>query len=77
MKRFGSLASTVLGVAGFIGFGLWGAFQCQMFGIDHRLNCGWVFIVMAPIGFLAGMVIVGLGFWLIKALMGVLGRPAG
>ena len=56
MRRFGGLVSSVLGVAGFIGFGLWGSFQCQIFGIDDRLNCGWVFIVMAPIGFLAGLV---------------------
>ncbi len=77
MRRFGGLVSSVLGVAGFIGFGLWGSFQCHMFGIGERLNCGWVFIVMAPIGFLAGMVMGGLGFRLIKALVGALGRPGG
>ena len=67
MMRFGSLIATVFGIAGFIGFGLWGALQCEIFGIGHRLNCGWVFILMAPIGFVVG----GLLFQSIKALMRV------
>ncbi len=74
MMRPGSLLSTAFGIAGFIGFGLWGAFQCHIFWIDHSLNCGWVFIVMAPIGFLAGIAIVGRGFWLIKGLARFSGR---
>ena len=67
MMRFGSLIATVFGIAGFIGLGLWGSFQCQVFGIGGRLNCGWVFILMAPIGFVVG----GLLFQLIKALVRV------
>ena len=67
MRRSGGLVPSLFGLAGFIGFGLWGTFQCHVFGIDHRLNCGWVFILMAPIGFVVG----GLLFQSIKALMRV------
>jgi len=67
MRRSGGLVSSLFGLAGFIGFGLWATFQCQVFGIGGRLNCGWVFILMAPIGFVVG----GLLFQLIKTLVGV------
>jgi len=69
MMSSGSLVSSAFGLAGFIGFGLWGAFQCHIFGIDHRLNCGWVFIAMAPIGFLAVLVVGGVVVRLINVLV--------
>ena len=69
MVRSGGLGSSLFGLAGFMGFGLWGTVQCQFFGIDiHRFNCGWVFILMAPIGFLAGSVAGSILFRLFKAL---------
>ncbi len=69
MKGSSGFVSSVSGLAGFIGFGLWWAFQCHVIWIGDRLNCGWVFIVMAPVGFLAGLVVGGLVFQLIKALV--------
>ena len=62
---------TLFGIAGFIGFGVWGALQCSLFWIGHPFNCGWVFIIMAPVGYLAGIVVSVVVVQLIEALVHV------
>ena len=74
--RSGMFVSTLFGVAGFIGFGLWGALRCSLFWIGHPFNCGWVFILMGVVGYLAGLAASIVVFRLVKAVMHVVLLPA-
>ena len=75
MTRSVYVVSIVFGVAGFIFFGTWGSVTCEMIWTDRPLNCGWIFITLAPIGFLAGFVVSCVVFLLMKVMVHFLRMP--
>ncbi len=70
----GMIVPTLFGIAGFVLIGLGTAWQCSVSWIGHGgWICGGVFIVMAPVGYFAGLAV----FWLLRGLFRVLvGRTA-
>jgi hypothetical protein len=65
MTKHGMLFSTMLGGIGLVTFGLEGALGCSTYWIGHgSLICGGVFVLLAPVGYLAGVAI----FWLLRTL---------
>lgn len=63
MTKHGMLFSTMLGGIGLVTFGLGGALGCSTYWIGHgSLICGGVFVLLAPVGYLAGVAI----FWLLR-----------
>ena len=66
MKPSWMLVSAVFCGLGFVVFGLGGAFSCSVYWIGHgSLICGGVFVLLAPVGFAAGLAVV----WLARALI--------
>ena len=54
--RSGMLVPTLFGIIGFVGFGAWGTIQCSINWIGHASAlCGGVFILLATIGYFAGI----------------------
>jgi hypothetical protein len=74
MTKYGMLISTMFGGIGFVVLGLWGALQCSVSWVGHAsLLCGGVFILLGPVGYVAGLAV----YWLLRTLMRVLtGGPA-
>jgi hypothetical protein len=59
------LISTMFGGIGLVMFGLWGAFECSTSWVGHgSLLCGGVFVLLAPVGYVAGLAL----FWLLRTL---------
>ncbi len=69
MMRSGYVVSTVFGIFGFLSFGFAGVYSCGVYSADPPFNCGWLFIIMALIGSLAGLVVGGVVFLLVKVMV--------
>ena len=54
----GRMKPTLFGIAGFLILGLWVAFQCSFNWVGNgSLVCGGLFILMAPVGYFAGLLV--------------------